>query len=135
MTALTQITLSADNLLFLGAGFVIGLLSALGLAWLGMRMFSGRFKTLSDQSLYENSRQFMDLAQSHFSGYVREAHQDFKAKQEAFSQAVDPVHRMLDRYEQRLSTMEKDRGQAFGAISQYLSDMAKNPAPAFQRDR
>jgi DNA recombination protein RmuC len=67
----------------------------------------------------------MDMAQSHFSGYVREAHQDFKVKEEAFTRAVDPVHRMLDRYEQRLGTMEKDRSQAFGAISQYLSDMAK----------
>ncbi len=125
MTTLTDISISADNLVFLGIGFAVGLVVALALTRLGIRLFSDRFRTMSDRALYENSRQFMDLAQSHFSGYVREARQDFKSRQEAFTQAVDPVHRMLDRYEQRLSTMEKDRGQAFGAISQYLSDMAR----------
>lgn len=125
MTALAHMSMSTDNLAFLGAGFGIGLLTALILVKLAMHFFSGRFKALSDKALYENSRQFMDMAQSHFNGYVRQAHQDFKNKEEAFTRAVDPVHRMLDRYEQRLGTMEKDRSQAFGAISRYLSDMAK----------
>jgi len=117
--------IGTDNLAFLGAGFVSGLLTALVLVKLVIHFFSGRFKALSDKALYENSRQFMDMAQSHFSGYVREARQDFKVKEDAFTRAVDPVHRMLDRYEQRLGAMEKDRSQAFGAISRYLSDMAK----------
>lgn len=125
MIDFAQMAISTDNLAFLGAGFALGLLTALVLVKLVMHFFSDRFKALSDKALYENSRQFMDMAQSHFSGYVREAHQDFKVKEEAFTRAVDPVHRMLDRYEQRLGTMEKDRSQAFGAISQYLSDMAK----------
>lgn len=125
MIDFAQMAISTDNLAFLGAGFVLGLLTALVLVKLVMHFFSDRFKALSDKALYENSRQFMDMAQSHFSGYVREAHQDFKVKEDAFTRAVDPVHRMLDRYEQRLGTMEKDRSQAFGAISQYLSDMAK----------
>ncbi len=125
MTEFGHMSMSTDNLAFLGAGFVLGLLTALILVKLVMHFFSGRFKALSDEALYENSRQFMDMAQSHFNGYVQQAHQDFKIKEEAFTRAVDPVHRMLDRYEQRLGTMEKDRSQAFGAISQYLSDMAK----------
>ena len=125
MIDFAHMTMRPDNLAFLGAGFVFGLLTAVVLAKLSMHFFSGRFKALSDKALYENSRQFMDMAQSHFNGYVQQAHQDFKVKEEAFTRAVDPVHRMLDRYEQRLGTMEKDRSQAFGAISQYLSDMAK----------
>ncbi len=125
MIDVAHMTISTGNLAFLGAGFVLGLVTALVLVKLVMHLFSGRFKALSDKALYENSRQFVDMAQSHFSGYVREAHQDFKVKEDAFTRAVDPVHRMLDRYEQRLGTMEKDRSQAFGAISQYLSDMAK----------
>jgi DNA recombination protein RmuC len=36
-----------------------------------MHFFSDRFKALSDKALYENSQRFMDMAQSHFSGYVR----------------------------------------------------------------
>ena len=125
MIDFARMSITPANLGFLGAGFVLGLLTALVLVKLAFHFFSGRFKSLSDKALYENSRQFMDMAQSHFSGYIREARQDFKGKEEAFTRAVDPVHRMLDRYEQRLGSMEKERSQAFGAISQYLSDMAK----------
>ena len=125
MIGFGNMTISMENLFFLGAGFILGLFAALVLVKLAGHFFSGRFKALSDKALYENSRQFMDMAQSHFSGYVREALKDFKVNEEAFSRSVDPVHRMLDRYEQRLGSMEKDRSQAFGAISQYLSDMAK----------
>ncbi|WP_321491343.1 DNA recombination protein RmuC [uncultured Desulfobacter sp.] len=125
MIDFAHMVINTDNLTFLGVGFTLGLLTALVLVKLVIHFFSGRFRALSDKALYENSRQFMDMAQSHFSSYVREARQDFSVKEDAFTRAVDPVHRMLDRYEQRLGTMEKDRSQAFGAISQYLSDMAK----------
>ncbi|MCG8686961.1 MAG: DNA recombination protein RmuC [Desulfobacterales bacterium] len=125
MSPLADIHVTMDHLVFLGTGFLLGLLVAFILARMGVLFFSGRLKELSNQALYDNSVKFMDLAQSHFKGYVREARQDFKIKGDAFRQAVDPVHRMLDRYEHRLGVMEKDRDQAYGAISRYLSDMAR----------
>jgi len=117
--------ISFDRLIFLGAGFILGVIVCLVLARSGVLFFSGRLRDMSSQALYENSKAFMDMAQTHFTGYVREARHDFKAKGDAIRQAVDPVHRVLDKYEQRLGLMEKDRERAYGAISQYLADMAK----------
>jgi len=117
--------ISLDQLGFLGAGFALGVLVCLILARFGVLFFSTSLKDMSSKALYENSRAFMDLAQNHFKGYVREARQDFRSKGEEIRQAVDPVHRVLDKYEQRLGLMEKDRERAYGAISQYLADMAQ----------
>lgn len=117
--------ISLDQLGFLGAGFILGVGVCLVLARCGVLFFAGRLKDLSSQALYENSKSFMDLAQTHFTGYVREARHDFRARGDEIRQAVDPVHHVLDKYEQRLGLMEKDRERAYGAISQYLADMAK----------
>ncbi|MEH0019812.1 MAG: DNA recombination protein RmuC [Desulfobacter sp.] len=125
MTPLSQGVVSVEQLGFLGAGFVLGVLVCVLLARSGLVFFSGRLKDMSSQALYENSVKFMDLAQSHFKGYVREARTDFRARGDEIRQAVDPVHKVLDRYEQRLGQMEKERDQAYGSISRHLSDMAR----------
>ncbi len=121
----TDTLIRLDQHVWLGMGFVLGVGVCLVLARSGVLFFSGRLKDLSSQALYENSKSFMDLAQTHFSGYVREARHDFLAKGEEIRRTVDPVHQVLDKYEQRLGIMEKDRERAYGAISQYLADMAE----------
>ncbi|HCY88386.1 MAG TPA: DNA recombination protein RmuC [Desulfobacteraceae bacterium] len=125
MTFFSDTLITLENLGFLGAGFLLGVLVALILARFGMLLISGRLKELSNQALYENSMKFMDLARDHFGGFVREARQDFRARGDEIRQAVDPVHKVLDRYEQRLGMMEKERDQAYGSISRHLADMAR----------
>ncbi|WDP87355.1 MAG: DNA recombination protein RmuC [Desulfobacter sp.] len=120
---MTGITM--EQLGFFSAGLAAGIVLAALAARFGLFFFADRFRELSSQALYENSLKFMDLAQSHFKGYVQEARHDFKAKGDEIKQAVDPVHRVLDKYEQRLGIMEKDREHAFGSISRYLTEMAK----------
>ncbi len=120
-----QTLITLEQLAFLGAGFMLGVIVCIVLARSGMLFFSRRLKTLSNQALYDNSRAFMDMAQSHFNGYVREARQDFKAKGDEIRNAVDPVHRVLDKYEQRLGMMEKERERAYGAISRHLAEMTQ----------
>ena len=67
----------------------------------------------------------MELAQSYFKGYVREARKDFDIKGEEILRTVDPVHKILDKYEIHLGLMEKDRENAFGAITERLREMAQ----------
>ena len=62
----TLVTL--DQLAFLGAGFVLGILASLLLARVNLAFFSRRLKDMSNQALYDNSVKFMDLARSHFTG-------------------------------------------------------------------
>ncbi len=116
----------------LGAGFGLGVLVSIFLARSGALFFSGRLKDLSSQALNENTRQFMELAQSYFKGYVREARKDFDIKGEEILRTVDPVRKILDKYEIHLGLMEKDRENAFGAIRERLREMAQTQAHLHQ---
>ena len=125
MEALQNNLVSLENLGFLCFGFFLGLVISLVLARSGVMFFSGKLKDLSSQALYENSVRFMELAQSHFNGYVREARKDFTSKGDEILKTVDPVHKMLDKYEAHLGIMEKERENAYGAITERLVEMAR----------
>ncbi len=125
MEVLQNSLVSLENLGFLGIGFCLGLVVSLVLARSGVMLFSKKLKDLSSQALYENSTRFMELAQSHFSGYVREARKDFDIKGNEILKTVDPVHKMLDKYEAHLGIMEKERENAYGAITERLMEMAR----------
>ncbi len=51
MIDFAHMTISTGNLAFLGAGFGLGLLTALVLVKLGMHFFSDRFKALANKAL------------------------------------------------------------------------------------
>jgi len=125
MEVLQNNLVSLENLGFLGIGFCLGLVVSLVLAKSGGILFSKKLKDLSSQALYENSARFLELAQSHFSGYVREARKDFNIKGDEILKTVDPVHKMLDKYEVHLGIMEKERENAYGAITERLMEMAR----------
>ncbi len=109
----------------LGLGFCIGVILSVFLARSSSLFFSARLKELSSQALNENTNQFLDLAQSYFSGYVREARKEFDLKGDEILRTVDPVHKILDKYEVHLGLMEKDRANAYGAITERLREMAR----------
>ena len=74
----------------------------------------------------------MELAQSYFGGYVREARKEFDIKGDEILRTVDPVRKVLDKYEIHLGLMEKDRENAFGAITERLRQMAQTQANLHQ---
>jgi len=116
----------------LGLGFGLGVLVSIFLARSSSLFFSGRLKELSSQALNENTSKFMELAQSYFGGYVREARKDFDIKGDEILRTVDPVRKILDKYEIHLGLMEKDRENAFGAITERLREMAQTQANLHQ---
>jgi len=130
ITSLGQIT--PGHMGFLAAGFVLGILVSLALARFGLFFFSRRLRDLSDQALFHNSNTFLEMAQTYFTGFVREARQDFRAKGDEIRLAVDPVHKVLEKYEQQLGMMEKQRERAYGDITRYLSQMSQTQAKLFQ---
>lgn len=87
--------------------------------------FSGRIKTISNEALFNNSTKFMELANQYFSSYVREARKDFDIKGEQVLGTIEPVKKTLDRYETHLAAMEKDRENAYGAITEKLLEIGK----------
>lgn len=117
---------SLENLVFMAVGFCLGLLVSLVLIRAGSRVFSGRFRDMSSQALYDNSSKFMEMAQSYFSGYAREARNEISIRGNEIKQAVDPVRQIMDKYESRLNIMERERENAYGAISARLVEMARS---------
>ena len=124
--------ITPGHLWFLAGGFLLGVLVSLVLARSGLFFFSRRLKALSEQALFHNSNKFLEMAQTYFSGYVREARQDFRAKGDEIRLAVDPVHKVLEKYERQLGAMEKDRERAYGDISRYLGEMSLTQAKLFR---
>jgi DNA recombination protein RmuC len=116
----------------IGLGVVLGVMVSILLARSSTLFFSKRLAELSHRALDENTSRFMDLAQSYFSGYVREARKDFDIKGDQILRTVDPVCQTLDRYETHLGLMEKDRENAFGAINERLREMAQTQAHLYQ---
>jgi len=125
LVSLETVTLVGIGLVL---GFVLGVLVSILLARSGTLFFSRRLKELSSQAFNENSGKFMELAQSYFSGYVREARKDFDIKGEEILRTVNPVRKILDKYEAHLGLMEKERENAFGTITERLREMAVNQA-------
>ncbi|HSL61121.1 MAG TPA: DNA recombination protein RmuC [Desulfotignum sp.] len=116
---------SVENLIWLGAGFGLGVVVCVILARTGVLFFSTRMKQMSDQALYQHATRFMEMADRYFKGYVREARKDFSIQGDTLRQSMDPVRQTLDRYETRLRAMEAARDQANGAIQAQLARMGQ----------
>jgi DNA recombination protein RmuC len=116
---------SLENLVWLGAGFGLGVVVCVILARTGVLFFSRQVKQMSDQALYQHANRFMEMADRYFKGYVREARKDFSIQGQTLRQSMDPVRQTLDQYETRLQAMETSRDQANGAILAQLARMGQ----------
>lgn len=113
-----------ENLIFLGGGFIVGVLVCMILQRLGFSMVTQRLASISAQALQANSSHFLDLADRYFVGYVKEARKEMEIKGDEIIRSVDPVRQALDRYENRLGQMELERERAFGSLTAQLVEMA-----------
>jgi DNA recombination protein RmuC len=115
-----------ENMVYLGIGFCVGVIVCFILAKTGMFFLSKKWKTLSDEALFDNSARFMALADKYFSSYVKEAKKDFDIKGNEILGTIDPVRQTLDKYEAHLNIMEKDREKAYGSITEKLLEMGRH---------
>lgn len=117
--------ISLENLVYFMSGLGLGVIICAGLAKAWGFFFSKKIKTLSSEALFENSTRFMELADRYFSSYVKEARKDFDIKGNEIIKTVDPVRQTLDKYEARLTLMEKEREKAYGSITEKLLEMGR----------
>lgn len=118
--------ITLENLVYLGLGFCVGVLVCGILAKSGVLLFSKKLKSLSHEALFDNSTRFMEVADKYFSSYVKAAKKDFDIKGSEILRTIDPVRQTLDKYEAHLNSMEKDRENAYGSITEKLLEMGKN---------
>jgi len=117
--------ISFENLTYFLSGLGLGVILCIILAKTWGFFFSKKMKTIAGEALLENSTRFMEFADRYFSSYVKEARKDFDIKGNEIIKTVDPVRQTLDKYEARLTLMEKEREKAYGSITERLLEMGR----------
>ncbi|MEM7282863.1 MAG: DNA recombination protein RmuC [Pseudomonadota bacterium] len=85
---------------------------------------STAFDELASRSLRHNSETFLKLANENLALHHQKAKGDLNQREQAVSQLVDPIRQALNKTEQKLADIEKERHLAYGNIKTQLESMA-----------
>ncbi len=80
---------------------------------------------LARAALAENNTAFLQLARTHLEGFQSTAREDLSKRQQAIDLTVKPLAEALGRFESAVNAMEKQRGQAYGSLSQQLRALSE----------
>lgn len=86
--------------------------------------FEATFKSLAGDVLKSNSSEFLKLAETSFKVLQTRASGDLQQREKAVESLVKPIRESLEKAEQHIRTIEKERQQAFGSLSRHLELMA-----------
>ena len=81
------------------------------------------FKALAADALKSNSTSFLQIAQESLKRFQSEAKGDLDARQKAVADMVTPVRESLSKVDAQIQQMEKERGQAYGALHAQVESM------------
>ena len=82
------------------------------------------FDDLARRSLQDNSRNFLELARQNLDVHRTRAHGELRAREKAVETLVAPIREALQRTEQQIATIEKERHEAFGNIRGLLESIS-----------
>lgn len=88
--------------------------------------FSEHFAALSQAALRQNSSQFLSLAEQNLKHHQTQAQSELKQRQQAIDNMVQPIREALNKTEQQIVNIEKERKAAYSALSQQLETLAQN---------
>lgn len=80
---------------------------------------------LANQALRQNSQSFLQLAQENLKQFQVQAKSDLDQKEKAVEQLVRPIREALEKTEQQVRLMEKERKEAYGALHKHLESMTQ----------
>ncbi len=89
------------------------------------RQFAEQFSHLAGQALERNSQQFLQLAQQNLKQYQEGTTAELSKREQAVESMVRPIREALQRTEQQIQQLEKDRKEAFGSLTSQLHSMAE----------
>ncbi|MBA3027695.1 MAG: DNA recombination protein RmuC [Desulfobacteraceae bacterium] len=78
------------------------------------------YTALAAHALEKSNQSFMELADVTFSKYMASAKKDFELSNEAVKNVVLPVKDALNKYDEQMRTMEREREKAYGGLSQQV---------------
>jgi len=82
------------------------------------------FKALAADALKSNNLSFLQIAQETLKRFQVEAKGDLDARQKAVTDLVAPVRESLDKVDEQIRLMEKERSDAYGGLRQQLQALA-----------
>jgi DNA recombination protein RmuC len=87
---------------------------------------AGVFGDLAGQSLSRNSEAFLLLARENLAVHQEQARAELADREKAVAELVAPIRAALEKAEQQLSAIEKERLGAYGAIRSQLAAMTSD---------
>jgi len=86
---------------------------------------SETFTALSSQALRNSTEEFLKLAQENLKQLHIEARGDLDQKEKSIDNLLNPVKEALNRTDQQLRELEKERKEAYGSLTKHLETMAQ----------
>jgi DNA recombination protein RmuC len=87
------------------------------------------FQALAAQALQQSHQGFMALAAEKMASMRDQAAGDLEARQKAHQSAIEgivkPVRESIDKVDQQIRAIERERGQAYGALSEQVKGLAR----------
>jgi DNA recombination protein RmuC len=74
------------------------------------------FKAMASDALQSNNRTFLEIAEETLKRFQSDAKGDLDARQKAVADLVTPVRESLGKVDAQIQQIEKERGQAYGAL-------------------
>jgi DNA recombination protein RmuC len=81
------------------------------------------FKALAAEALKSNNSSFLQIAQETLKRFQSEAKGDLEARQKAVGDLVAPVRESLSKVDAQIQQIEKERGQAYGALQAQVQSL------------
>lgn len=82
------------------------------------------FKALSAEALKSNNQSFLELATVKLEKFQESAKHDLQVRQKAIDDTVKPVKESLDKFDQKMHELEKQRAMAYTAMSEQIKSLS-----------
>jgi DNA recombination protein RmuC len=106
---------------------LIGVAIGVGITWTIMRRqkqhLTDTFRALSAEALAQNNQSFLHLAQSNLEKFQQNAQADLDKRQSAIDQLVKPVQITLEKFEGKITALEKTRSESHATLREQLSSL------------
>lgn len=83
------------------------------------------FRALAADALKSNSSEFLRLAEENLKKFQGTAQSDLAQREKAVENLVKPIREALEKTEAQIRVVEKERKEAYGALSKHLETMAE----------
>ncbi len=90
----------------------------------GRREMSDTFKILSTDILKNNSQSFLELAQTAMTSFQEKSKGDLELRKQSIKQMVTPLQESLQRVDEQIRKIEKERIGAYAGLTEQIKSMA-----------